>query len=208
MRFLLSVSLICAFFPIFGQAQNPIRRGTYTLSGDITYSREHTEINGFNNYSSGITTTYSFSTDYSRFTFYPGFSLFVSDHILLGGSFHLSYQEFTFYQSGQYPYEGNSISRSVGIGPEVRYYLSGANPIFFQGSWMGTMYSSSSRVDENEFSNVLSLGIGADIFVSGSVAVEPLILYSNSNYHYGSERETIGSWQFGVGINYFIPRGE
>ena len=166
-------------------AESPIDKGVYSLSGSISFSQlkidgEEEEIN--------------------TFTLYPELVYFVFPNFAIGSS--ILYSRSTW---------GDLTSTAYGIGPIARYYL-GKEKIypfilleylFIKSEMEGG--SVPVKYDRND----ITLGFGIDYFLSKNVALEPIFRYvlrkidydtTSTSYTDSDEQEIL----IGIGINVFI----
>lgn len=172
-------------------AQGKIMHGMYKLGGDISFSTSNNETDLY---------------DESRTSFYfsPTLAYLITDNLEIGGTIGFSYYETKedvkatqYYDAQTSKYYG----RSYFIGPTLRYYFVAGKIFPFVG--VGFSYTTNKLSGDNKSeSRMFNTSIGAEIFLSSEVAVEPFIRYYITNYGNGNYN-TIGA---GVGINYFIVR--
>jgi len=169
-------------------AQGKIMHGMYKIGGNVGFSSTSSE----NDYEKETSLSVSIS---------PTFSYLLTNNLEVGGNLGYNYSE-SKYEPKNTQYGAHSytyISRSYGIGPMVRYYFpAGSFFPFIGGSFR--YYTNKLSGDNKSETRVYSVFIGAEFFISSSVAVEPLIQYSIANY---GQQDHKGI-SVGVGINYFI----
>lgn len=187
--FVISIVLVSLFVTSTYFAQGEIMQGMYKLGGTVSYSTSSHEND-------------LYETTHSNIYFNPSLAYLITDNIEVGGILGFSYYESKEdvkatqqYDAQTYKYYGRNYS----IGPTVRYYFDAGK--FFPFIGFGFSYSTNKLSGDNKSeSRAFNASVGADIFISSSVAVEPLIRYNLSNS--GNGDYTIIS--VGVGINYFI----
>ncbi len=183
----LSIVLIILFANSTYFAQGKIAHGMYKIGGNVGFSSSSYE----NDYYKETT---------SNIYFTPSFSYLITDNLELGGNIGFQYYEDKSEpKNTQYGHTQKYISRQYGIGPLVRYYFQGGK--FFPFIGASFRYSTNKLSGDNKSeSRYYSIFIGSEFFLSASVAVEPLIQYSITNYG----QEDYKTISFGAGINYFI----
>ena len=135
-------------------AESPTDKGVHTISGKGSYTRIEPED----------------EEAYTNLSIYPAYGYFILNNLSIGTRL-----EYTASRQDEYKHE------SIGIGPEVRYYipikkiyLFSSISYLYRESETGT---SPSYMLEMEF-NQLFLSIGLDFFISKNIAVEPQLSYS------------------------------
>ncbi len=163
-------------------SQEALKKGIYSLSGSITFS------NSTNESKYGETNNLSFFMT-------PALTYFFVDNLSAGLSLSYGYSELTFKENTR---EYKFINRPFSIGPVIRYYFSSEKFIPFIEA--GFRYSNSPT--GNEDMNSFSFAGGINYFISKSVALEPYIEYSKTNYIVADQK--ISRVSAGIRINYFI----
>ncbi len=184
----LSIVLVSLFTTSALFAQGKITQGMYKLGGSIYFSSDRHE------------TDYTKDT-HTGFIFAPSFSYLITNNLEVGGNISFQYEEMKGEpKNTQYGHTSISIYRYYGIGPMIRYYFRTGNLYPFLGGSFN-YYTNKLSGDNKSESRTFTIFIGAEIFLSSGVAVEPLAKYGITNYSQGDEWK---SFSFGVGINYFI----
>ncbi|RJP73614.1 MAG: hypothetical protein C4539_01570 [Ignavibacteriales bacterium] len=184
----ISIVLVSLFATTGLFAQGKIYKGIYKLGGNIMFT------------SSNYETDFSKST-HTGFIFTPSLSYLITNNLEIGGNIGFKYEEMKSEpKNTQYGHTSKFIDRNFGIGPMIRYYFNAGNFYPFIG---GSYYYSTNKLsgDNKSEDRTYAVFIGAEIFLSSGVAVEPLAKYGITNYSQGDEWK---SFSFGVGINYFI----
>ncbi len=183
------IVLISLFLSPYYFAQGKIMHGMYKLGGSISFSTSNSK-------------TDYYDESQTRFYFTPSLAYLITDNLEIGGTIGFSYSETKedvkatpYYDTHTYKYYGRDYS----IGPTIRYYFDADK--FFPFVGLGLSYSTNKLSGDNKSeSRVFNASIGAEIFLSSSVAVEPYIRYNITNYGSGDYNTFI----IGAGINYFI----
>ena len=173
--FILSILL---FFSVNISAQSLLRNGTYSISGNISYS-------SISNDNSSYTR--------SVFTFNPNVGYFFYNNFYTALSLDFSYVS-----------DGIVSRTSYGFGPTVRYYFD-ANRALKPFLGLGYNYSVLSKDVSSD--NFIISG-GSDFFVTNYFALEASVNYSFINYHepansYSGDTKS-NMFNVMVGVNYFI----
>lgn len=171
-------------------AEGPINTGTYSLSGSLSFSSSKQE-------------STSQSTEIikvRRTEFHPGFMYFVQPDLALGALF--SYAKTSGDATGV---------DEIGLGPVVRYYFHDETiHSFVEGEYIfsKTKFAGSSISGYEYDTRTTSFGFGMDIFLARNVAVEPMLLYSNTSFRYSDDVSSfdldLSNLSFRIGINVFI----
>ena len=163
-------------------SQDALKRGSYSLSGSITFSNSTSE-------------SIHDETDQISFAMKPGFTYFFVDNISAGLSVSFGYYESSWKYNG---HEIIFISRPISIGPVIRYYFS--TPKFIP--FLELSYKYSNSLTGNEDMNSYSFAGGINYFLTKSVALEPYIEYMKRNYLVADQKYS--DFSVGLRINYFI----
>ena len=173
-------------------AQEALNKGVYSIGGSIQYSSV-TQSNDFGSYTqnTGVIS--------------PQFTYFVINHLAVGAMINYNY----FYGSEPGGNEGNVNVRNsyITIGAAVRYYFYVKHVVpFVEASFNYGVYDMQFQTSENSY----NIGVkgGFEIFLSGSVSLEPFISYNYIKYRTSVDEFIINQKNnnvaFGVGMNYFI----
>ena len=165
-------------------AQSPLRKGTYTVGGNISFSNYSEDGN------SGSTSFFIFAPNLGYFfvnNFYTGLSL-----------------QYTHYSASS----GDFSNSSYGLGPAIRYYFSKNNLKPFLGiNYTYSKTTESNSDDENSQSD-FTVSSGINFFVTNYFALEGKISYSflSRNSSSTGYSNTVKSklLNIGIGANYFI----
>ncbi len=190
-KLILAVILFILSF-ITVRAQEALNKGVYSIAGSIQYSYYNQE-SDFESYSQ---TTIVVS---------PQFTYFIKDHLAIGAA--INYNYFHTPYDGGHNGAGPVTNSSITFGPSLRYYFF-AKPVvpFIEASFNYGIYDLQPQSSENSY----NIGVkgGMEIFLSGSVTLEPFISYNYINYKttFGglSYTQNNSNLSFGIGINYFI----
>jgi len=183
MKKLLVLSALIFFYTnIF--AQSSLRKGTYTVGGNISFS----------SYSED---SYSGSTSF--FTFAPNLGYFFVNNFYTGLSI-----QYTHYSASS----GDFSRTSYGMGPAIRYYFGDNNLKPFLGiNYTYSKGTESNSDDENSQSD-FTISSGINFFITNFFALEGKVSYSflsrsSSSTAYSN---TVKSklLNIGIGANYFI----
>lgn len=180
----LFVLLLLLFISTSILAQSPLRKGTYTVGGNISFSSYSEDGN------SGSTSFFSFAPNLGYFfadNFYTGLSLQYAHYSASSGDFSNS-----FY----------------GIGPAIRYYFSENNLKPFMGiNYTYSKMTESNSDDENSQSDFTISG-GINFFITNYFAMEGKISYGFLSRSYSSKEYSNNNKSklinIGIGANYFI----
>ena len=166
-------------------AQNPFKRGVYTLGGSAEGSYSKGEWTG--------TTSESYMVRIN-----PTFGYFINNNILVGGSFAFSYYEDKY--SGSDGYTSKYISRYLTLGPSIRYYFNSESIIPFLEAEI--QYLKYLGTDEDGI--LYGIKGGVNYFLSNAVALEPFLAFSMVKYFKSEERDK--NFSVGVRVNYYITK--
>jgi len=182
MKFIqLPVVLIFLSIYTLSYGQSVLDKGNYQLGGSVTYDR-------------GKSNNAYFHDKYTDIQLSPEYSYFVMDNLLIGGLISFDYNKYEW----TYPDHYLSRSKSLGIGPLVKYYFRTDNLIpFISASATYNKY-----LDEDEHGYNLNFSTGLDFFIAKSLALEPFISYSTSNYYKPDSDSK--QFSFGLRLSYFI----
>ena len=203
MKKLLLISLIGIIFQSsFGQNEKLITKGNIITGGSFSFNTE--KYKGYNAIQPGtprqieITDSKTFETD-----FYFGY--FIMDHLAIGLKANIktiNTNQYTNLNQTGFKDRSNDLS----FGPLIRYYTKPG--IFFEGSAaFGFTKSVNIYSNQNWKNNSFSGGVGYSLFVTKSVAIEPEILYTHTNWpHYfgAEEKETIDGLNFSLGCQIYL----
>ncbi len=200
--FIFSISLL---------AQDALDKGSFTVSGSMTYSNINSEMN-YGSYSSEI--------EDLRINLSPEFGYFVINNLLIMSNFSFQYSEMLNSFSFSYPSEINispppsvstfSIERNYIVSIGVKYYLrfNKFNP------FLSAEYGYKNATTGNNDGNIYTFAGGINYFISNSVALEPFFQYqysktmqTNSMQLYNNNlisRIEISHISFGIRIAYFV----
>lgn len=163
----------------FGQAA--LQQGNYQLGGSVGFER-------------GESTNDYFHDRYTMLELAPQYSYFVADNLLIGGNVSFKYSEYEWLDMPN----SLSLSREIGVGPIVKYYITTESVIPFIGA-SATYYK---YLGEDQYGYNLVASCGVDIFIAQSLAIEPFIQYDIMNYYHSNSTQKTTS--FGLRLNYFI----
>ncbi len=168
-------------FASVNYGQSALDKGNYQLAGSLSYSRTETNNDYFDDKS-------------TRIRLSPQYSYFIMDNLLVGGIFSFNYSEYEWLD----PETTLSISRSLGIGPVVKYYFRTEKLIPFIG--VSALYRN--YLGEDAYGYEMDLSAGFDFFIAKSLALEPFISYNIiQDYEPEADQTTL---EFGLRLNYFI----
>jgi outer membrane protein len=186
--------LIIGISILWGQcvfAQTPTDGQSVSINGTVNFSKEK------------LTTDDDLNPFYKNTTISlnPQVGYFIIDNFSIGLLFSYRYHS---YEDEDYEYS----TEVLGVGPVIRYYLVSDkfSPFTTIGYTYATVFDDN---DESDYgSNIWSIGLGLDYFVSSSIAVEGIIsyfiAYNESSFQditYKSETNTFG---IGIGLNLFL----
>lgn len=197
MKSVFSLSILVLFYTQGLNAQNFFNKGTYTVSGSISYSSSSKE--------------YYFGTvDDERFTFAPIGSYFIFDKLSTGLEFSYNYYNISELDILVYPKYHNTLS----LGPIIRYYL--LNQELSPFAEIGYKFIindleySSDNIRQKGYN--VRVGLGVNYFFADEFSIEPSITYEyqstkrkfviEGNYRdaYINEKNT----KIEIKLNYFI----
>ena len=176
-------------------SQKALKKGSYSLSGSVSFSSGTNESNYVFTYENGDKSTYTDKVESLTFSFSPSLTYFFIDNLSAGLSISYGYYESTLKLVST---DLKNITRPISIGPIIRYYL----PIKEFIPFVEASYKYSNSINGNEDMNSLSLAGGVNYFLSESVALEPYIEYLTRNYIVGNQKYT--GFSIGMRVNYFI----
>jgi hypothetical protein len=206
--------LVIFLFTVIVQAQ--FEKKTFGINGNILFSagQIHTKIV---NTDMDVLET---KREYTNFSLTPSASYFFLDNLSLGLllTYNNSLKEYSMVGSPNDPSE--SSSRSILLGPELRYYFKYYQIYpFLLGSYQYGLTkdkynpSASSEDSESYSLRVYRLGVGLSIFITEDVAVESIIAYTNAiekskSLPHDTRTESVqfeeDFFALGVGLNYYI----
>ncbi len=174
------------------RAQDALNKGVYSIAGSVRYSSvtQRSDFGSFTQNTGVIS---------------PQFTYFVLNHLAAGVMVNYNY----FYGSEPDGNEGNVNERTsyITLGAAVRYYFY-VKPVvpFFEASFNYGIYNLQFYTSENSYN--IGLKGGFEIFLSGSVSLEPSVSFNYIKYNqkfydlkFSQYTRNIAA---GIGINYFI----
>ena len=174
-------SLIVIFACSFVNGQSALDKGNYQLGGSVNFSWNKDNNDSFHDKAFDI-------------NFAPQYSYFIIDNLLVGGLISFNYTEYKW----EWPMSHLYVSRNLGIGPIAKYYFRMDGLVPFVGA-SGVYYKS---LGEDEYGLKWNLMAGVDYFIAKSLAVEPFISYSKTNYKKPSS--DMSDLKIGIQLNYFV----
>lgn len=164
-------------------AQSPLKKGVYTLTGEIEGRYDKGEYNGNTDETYVINLT-------------PSFGYFITDNILIGGSLGFNYYEDKYTNSSGRT--SSYIMRSLNFGPWARYYfdVKGIVP------YLGVSVGYSKYLGEDSYGINCKAEGGINYFLSNSVALEPYISYRINKFY--KPDEDAKSFMVGMRVNFYI----
>jgi hypothetical protein len=186
--------------PTLAESKSPIDKGSYLLSGGLSYTYTSSEGEYWDNQKGERTS--------KNFTISPGIYYFFLPNFAAGGTF--TYSKIN-YKDNIFGMNQNWTSSSFGAGPGLRYYFIGKNPYpFVSLSYLSTTSDSDNAITASTSSD-LSLGVGANYFLSKNIAIEPFIHYhiidsksSISSYFDSAMHQDHIMFEIGIGISAFV----
>ena len=175
------VVIICLFASTMF-AQEALKKGIYSLGGSVTFAGSTNELELEKIKSTDI-------------LILPSITYFIIDNLSLALDLGFGYNEISLETDHV---NQTHISRDMVIGPVIRYYFSSSRLIPFIEA--GYRYSNS--LSGNNDMNTYSLAGGINYFLSKSVALEPYVEYSKTNYIVGDQN--ISRISGGIRVSYFI----
>ncbi|MCB0744536.1 MAG: hypothetical protein H6613_18590 [Ignavibacteriales bacterium] len=176
MKKIIVISFLVFLTNIF--AQSPVGKGTYSVSGGISYSTTSEE-NSSNN------RTYFYLNPIGGYFFW--------DNIFTGISLSYVYSSY-----------GDQSDDNYGFGPTFRYYFDANENLKPFG---GVTYFHDFLGENSSTSNFTITG-GVDLFITNYFAIEGAINYSIQNFNYSSgyysSDQTSKTFNISIGANYFI----
>lgn len=180
----LSVVTFLLIVPILCWGQEQIQKGTYSLSGSLSYSSS--------NSSSKDGTGKS-----SLFAISPSATYFVADQFELIGTVSFSSYSYGYSSSS---FSSSTTSNLITVQAGVRYYVpAGSIAPFFGGSYGISKITSSPSSGSPTMTSYL-LQAGFDYFFVRTVALEPSIQYTGIS----QDDIKVHGIAFSVGFKYFI----
>jgi hypothetical protein len=175
---------------LFGQVA--LNQGVYSIAGSAQYSSSTQNTDG-----------YSFKNNIGNIS--PAFTYFIVSHFSIGANVSFNYN-YNKGPEGDNPEQVEKITELT-IGPVIRYYLDvkKVNP-FIEASYNYSVENIGIGNMGNEYGNDYGLKAGLEIFLSGSVALEPSIGFIHFHYTmssfnlYGNNN----NFNVGIGASYFI----
>jgi len=164
-------------------AQSTLRKGTYAVGGNISFS----------NYSES-----SNSGSLSYFIFAPNLGYFFVNNFYTGLSL-----QYTHYSSS-----GDFSNSLYGLGPAIRYYFSNNNLKPFLGLNYTYSKTTESNTDDYNSQSDFTVSGGINYFVTNYFALEGKISYGFLSNNFSSTSNSITSTSkllnISIGANYFI----
>ena len=201
-KLFISIILICILITVsFGQIENPITKGRFTIGGALSMNYEkQKDINSGISIDPDINTTkiVSLGTDLI-------FGYFISDHFTLGLSTELyTSQSKTTNSLSLTTWE--YIRNDLFIGPWLRYYP--RSGLFMEcATGVGFLHYDTKDfpVKWNNYS--WSSGIGYSFFLTKSIAIEPILKYrhfTKKAIQIEEGKEIKSGLDFSIGFQYFF----
>ena len=179
-----SVFVLFLFFvSTLSFGQSVLDKGNYQLAGGISFEKTDSKNEIFNDRALIIELA-------------PQYSYFVINNLLVGGLISLKYMEYQWLDTD----DEKSSQKSIGFGPNIKYYFRSEKIIPFIGS--SAVYEK--IINESEYGYSLDFSAGFDVFLAQSVAIEPFVSYNIRKNFSPVSSQTIMS--FGVRFNYFIVK--
>lgn len=187
---------------VFGQNEKPITKGNFITGGSFSFNTEESKIY----YPASLIMPRQEETDDTRTfetDFYFGY--FVINHLTVGLKTNIKTSN--TIQSWIIGTSSNKIIyNDISFGPLIRYYT---NPgIFFEGSAaFGFIKNVNFNNSANWKNNSITGGVGYSLFIAKSVALEPEIKYTHTNWpKYVDEgsKETIDGLNFSLGCQIYL----
>lgn len=178
----LAILVFVVFVTSILYSQDALKKGSYSLSGSLTFSSSTNE------------SMYD-KIDQTSFVMTPGITYFVVDNFSAGLGISFGYYESNWKSNNQ---EIKYISRPVSFGPVIRYYFSVEKFIPF----IEASYRYANSLQGNEDMNIYTFAGGINYFFAKSAALEPYIEYMKENYIVADQKQS--GISIGLRINYFI----
>jgi hypothetical protein len=176
--------LVFLFFcSLLGFGQSVLDKGNYQLAGGVSFNVTKSKNDSFNDKS-------------AMFEFAPQYSYFVVNNLMVGALVSFKYSTYEWLDSTMDKF----VRRSVGFGPNIKYYFRSEKIIPFVSS--SAIYEKYFKSDE--YGYTVDFSAGFDMFLAKSVAIEPFVSYNFNNNYDPISSQTIFS--FGVRFNYFIVK--
>jgi hypothetical protein len=161
--------LICLLVPALAncQTEKPIKKGNIILGGTGSFNYNKSTYSDFGE---------NDSKQYN-INLYPSFNYFLINNLALGATVNLGYT-----------HQENINSKSLGFGPNVKYYFT--NGILLRSD---ASYSLSSSWGARSRSFALEAGAGYAFFINSKVSIEPALMLNTTRVKSTiSEREVGG----------------
>jgi hypothetical protein len=204
MKKIILTSLVMILFCkiLFGQDEKPITKGNFIIGGSFSFNTEKDKI--YHAIQPGTTRQIEITDSKTVETdFY--FSYLIIDHLAIGLKTNIR-----FLNTNQYtnldPTGYKTRYDNLSVGPLIRYYTK--QGIFFEASAeFGFVKDVYSNLSEKWKNNSFSGGVGYSLFLTKSVAIEPEIKYTHTNWpqYLGIEdKETIDGLNFSIGCQIYL----
>jgi hypothetical protein len=177
----LFTAVILVFVCSLSFGQSALNKGNYLLGGSVSFSWQKDNNDSFND-------------KYQAIQLSPQYSYFIIDNFSIGGLVSFDYYDYEWTS----PETFKSIDRTVEIGPVIRYYFRAVNLIPFLSA--SATYEQYLASDNHGYT--LDLSTGFDFFIAKSLALEPFIDYTTSNFY--KPNSDSNTFSFGVRLNYFV----
>ena len=210
---LITLLAVVLFTPVFAQ----IPKGTSTIGGNISLQRSTTQYTY-----DGSSSLDGFKTEYKTniLALTPSYGYFIVNNLSLGVNVNTFLSRAT-----SKPYADvrdlHSDSRTIGVGPMVRYYLPLDSKLYLFGTasyswlWSHSKYENydNTRITTSRSSvryTMWDAGLGLSYFVSPTTAVEAGATYSQLRYKnddtYTADQE-VNKLAFNLGFRVFLRKG-
>lgn len=164
-------------------AQNPLKRGVYTIGGSASFMKSN----------------YKFDNIEDKFTYItiaPTFGYFVTNNIMINGRLGFSYYESESTMGSGPTYKGYSRYYIIGVG--ARYYFNAETIVPF----LGINANYTKQFNPESDGRIVSFLGGINYFLSKEVTLEPFVSYEFSSTSLSRYKKTTLS--FGIGVNYYL----
>lgn len=205
------IALLITVLPAFAQ----ISKGTSTLGGNISFLREK---NQYVYESQSFNSKSEFSSNILSLT--PTYGYFIANNLCVGANVSTLFSHTTYPKTANVPkLEGNS--RSLGVGPLVRYYIPLDDKLYAFATagytWFWTRSKNDGTVDGQFITTntsksrytTLDAGLGLSYFINPSVAVEAGFGYTHARYkdNGGNLNNKTNTIAFNIGFRVFLRKG-
>jgi len=177
MKNIIVVTFLISALPVFAQ----IPQGSSTIGGNISFLRQKDQLLNETTYSSNP--YYKTEYKYNILSVTPNYGYFVINNLCIGANVSATFTHASSAAATDYP-ELENHSRSIGVGPFVRYYLPLDNKLYafvttgYTWYWSNLKYEFPDATDDivtmtsKSRYTLWNGGIGLSYFINPSAALE------------------------------------